>query len=106
MQFAFFHLHKVILNPNHKSYYSDIDLKILNESRTIVPCGLFTWDVKEVPKDIAEIDLSKAFTSKFIGIIKIAIFTQFDVWRKFNPATMDIQQMPDLTLFYVEVKSV
>lgn len=106
MQFAFFHLHKVILNPNHKSYYSDIDLKMLNESRTIVPCGLFTWDVKEVPKDIAEIDLSKAFTSKFIGIIKFAIFTQFDVWRKFNPATMDIQQMPDLTLFYVEVKSV
>eukprot|EP00438_Fugacium_kawagutii_P006184 Skav207472 [mRNA] locus=scaffold3545:496284:499559:- [translate_table: standard] len=106
MQFAFFHLNKVTLNPSHKSYYSDIDLKILNESRTIVPCGLFTWDAKEVPKDIAEIDLSKAFTSSFINILKIGIFTQFDVWRKFDATTMDFQQMPDLTLYYVEVKSV
>lgn len=71
MQLAFFHLSKAILNPNHNSYYSDIDLKILNESRTIVPCGLFTWDVTEVPKDIAEIDLSKAFTSKLIEIKKL-----------------------------------
>eukprot|EP00438_Fugacium_kawagutii_P013577 Skav212334 [mRNA] locus=scaffold5228:693:3725:+ [translate_table: standard] len=103
MQFAFFHLNKVILNPSHKSYYSDIDLKILNESRTVVPCGLLTWDGEKVPKDIAELDLSKAFTSKFIEIMKIAIFTQFDVWRKFDDTTMDIQQMPDLTMLYVEV---
>lgn len=103
MQFAFFHLHKAVFNPNHKSYYSDIDLKILNESRTIVPCGLFTDDIKEVPKDIAEIDLSKAFTSKFIEILKICIFTQFDVWKGFDATTMDIQQMPDLTLYFVKV---
>ena len=102
MQFAFFHLHKAVFNPNHKSYYSDIDLKILNESRTIVPCGLFE-EVKNIPKDIAELDLSKAFTSKFIEILKIAIFTQFDVWRKFDATTMDIQQMPDLTLYCVKI---
>eukprot|EP00438_Fugacium_kawagutii_P023181 Skav227407 [mRNA] locus=scaffold5580:24324:27602:- [translate_table: standard] len=102
MQFAFFNLNKAVLNPNHKSYYSDIDLKILNESRTVIPCGLFE-ELEFIPRDIAEIDLSKAFTSSLINILKIGIFTQFDSWKSFDATTLDIQQMPDLTLYYIEI---
>ena len=103
MQLAFLNLNKAVFNPNHKSFYSDIDLKILNESRTIVPCGLLE-EVKNIPKDIAELDESKAFTSSFINILKICIFTQFDIWKRFDATTMDFQQMPDLALYYIEVK--
>ena len=95
-----FNMNKSIFNEKHKSYYTDVDIDILNECRTIVPSGLI--NNPEVEKNVAEIDINKAFTKAFTSIKKIPIFRQFDIWRKWS-SEFNIDDMPNLTLYMVEV---
>ena len=96
-----FNMNKSIFNEKHKSYYTDVDIDILNECRTIVPSGMISGK-PEVEKNVAEIDINKAFTKAFTSIKKIPIFRQFDIWRKWSN-TLNIDDMPSLTLHMVEV---
>ena len=64
----------------HKSFYNKVDLEIYDEAKTIPPAGLFT-DKGSIPKDITEIDITKAYTSRLIEITQIPVFNQFDVWK-------------------------
>ena len=91
---AMFKMNKSIFNENHKSYYTDTDIEILDECRTIVPAGLIKKP--EVEKNVAEIDINKAFTKAFTSIKKIPIFRQFDIWRKWS-SELNVNDMPSLT---------
>ena len=76
-----FHFNKSLFNPLHKSFYNKVDLEIYDEAKTIPPAGLFT-DKGSIPKDLTEIDITKAYTSRLVGITQIPVFNQFDVWKK------------------------
>ena len=102
MNKAIFNFNKALFLANHKSYYNDIDIKILDETRTVVPVGRL-WD-KISMKGKSELDETKAFTKAFIDIIEIPVFCQFDVWKHFNN-TLDIDELHELTLYYVKIDS-
>ena len=97
---AMFNMNKSIFNENHKSYYTDTDIEILDECRTIVPVGII--QKPEIEKNVAEIDINKAFTKAFTSIKKIPIFRQFDIWRKWS-SELNVNDMPSLTLYMVKV---
>ena len=90
-----------IFNEKHKSYYTDTDIDILNECRTIVPSGIIKKP--EVEKKVAEIDINKAFTKAFTSIKTIPMSRQFNIWRKWS-SKLNTDDMPSLTLYMVEVK--
>ena len=69
-----------LFKSEHKSYYSKQDIDILDESRTVVPIGLFT----EVVDDLVAIDVSKAFTHAFSQSVEIPIFNGFDSFTIYN----------------------
>jgi len=95
---AMFDFNKSLFNPLHKSFYNDIDIAILDEARTVVPVGLL-YD--KVPKEIVEIDISKAFTSAFMKIKEIPLFNQFDTWKVYDE-NVDINSLHELTLYFIE----
>ena len=100
MNLAMYNFNKSLFNPFHKSYYSELDIKILNESRTVVPSGLL-YPLKSIPKAITEIDITKAFTNPFINIYEIMEFCQFDKWQVYDD-TVDFDKLNAYTLLYVE----
>ena len=102
MNEAMFKFNKSLFHPLHKSFYNDIDIAILDETRTIAPLGIF-YDKKSIPKNIIELDRCKAFTKALIDIAKIFVFNQFDIWKVYND-TFDINKLNDLTIYYVHVE--
>ena len=100
MNDAMFHFNKSLFNPLHKSFYNKVDLEIYDEAKTIPPAGLFT-DKGSIPKDLTEIDITKAYTSRLVGITQVPVFNQFDVWKNYLKE-MDFNTMSDYTLFFVE----
>ena len=100
MNDAMFHFNKNLFNPLHKSFYNKVDLEIYDEAKTIPPAGLFT-DKGSIPKDLTEIDITKAYTSRLVGITQVPVFNQFDVWKNYLKE-MDFNTMSDYTLFFVE----
>ena len=100
MNLAMYNFNKSLFNPFHKSYYSELDIKILNESRTVVPNGLL-YQFKDIPKAITEIDITRAFTNPFINIYKIMEFCQFDKWNVYDE-TVVYDRLNDYTLLYLE----
>ena len=103
MNEAMFKFNKSLINPQHKSFYNDIDLKILDETRTIPPLGLF-YDRGSIPDSIIELDRCKAYTKAFIDIAWIFVFNQFDIWGVYDD-TVDFKKLHRLTLYYVKVHS-
>ena len=97
---AMFNFNRSLFNPKHKSFYNDIDIAILNESRTIVPVGLLC---DNVPEEIVEIDRTKAFTHASLLITEIPVFNQFDIWRVYTDE--DINTLHELTIYYVEIRN-
>ena len=69
--------HKIFMN-GHKSYYTDLDLDILDEYRTRPIVG----NLKAVANksEMVEIDLSKAYTAALSDITEIPIFNEFDAF--------------------------
>ena len=101
MNEAMFKFNKSLLNPIHKSHYNDIDITILDDARTIAPLGLI-WEKKNIPKDIIELDICKAFTKAFMDISKVIVFNQFDVWKACD-TTFNIDNHHELTMYYIRV---
>ena len=95
MNKAMFNFNKSLFILSHKSFYNDIDIKILNETRTVAPSGLL-WDKFNLMRK-TEIDENKAFTKGFIDITEIPVFNQFDNWKEYNDA-INIDELHDLTL--------
>ena len=103
MNKAMFDFNKALCNPIHKSFYSDIDIKILNEARTVVALGKLCDKIdKALLNDIIEIDVSKAFTHAFLQIDEVPVFNQFDTWNIYNKETHDFRNLHKLTLYYVK----
>ena len=101
MNKAMFRFHKGLINPTHKSFYNDIDVKFFQEAKTIVATGMFGNISGNERRNLVELDRSKAFTSALLQIEEVPVFTQFDVWTKYNRKIHDISKMHDLTLYYV-----
>jgi len=105
--------HYQLFKNEHKSYYTQQDLDILNECRTTANVGWLT----ELPKgrvilptqytrkafrkaDLAEIDQNKAFTAAFMKIRAVPVFNEFDTWQPYT----EPQPLRDLSLYLVEAK--
>lgn len=71
-----------ILRNEHKSYYNQQDIDIMNECRTLANCGLM--DPITNISNLVEIDMSKAYSSAFAKITKIPIFNNFDIWQPYE----------------------
>ena len=108
MNLAMFNFYKALLIPSQKSFYNDIDIKILDETKTIVPCGWFysgdsldyiKHKISKQSVQAAEIDISKAFTSMFLKMDEKPVFNQFDIWKPYDGK---IHEYHDLTLCYVK----
>lgn len=102
MNEALFNFNKTMFSPSHKSFYNDIDIDILDETRTIVPSGTFCKKILLHEK--SEIDVRKAFTHSGTVIDEIPVFNQFDIWKEYD-GTIDVNDLHNLTLYYVELKS-
>ena len=106
MNKAMFDFNKALCNPIHKSFYSDIDIKILNEARSVVPLGKLCDKIdKAILNNIIEIDVSKAFTNAFLQIDEVPVFNQFDTWNIYNKETHNFRNLHKLTLYYVKNKN-
>ena len=64
-----------VLRNEHKSYYSQQDIDIMSECRTIANCGVM--DKITNISNLIEIDISKAYSAAFAKITKIQIFNNF-----------------------------
>ena len=123
MNKAMFKFNKALFNPLHKSFYTDTDIDVLDEYRTIVPSGKIQDKYRHIEyrekfnqmtgkvenqeyhhfieashKNSCEIDMTKAFTHALTKMKKIPVFNQFDKWVKYNG-----EEIEDLVLYTVEV---
>ena len=76
--------HRIFLN-GHKSYYTDIDIDILDEYRTRPLVGNLST-IPAVP--MAEIDVTKAYTSALGSITEIPIFNEFDAFVPYDGSSI------------------
>ena len=95
---AMFDFNSKVFSESHKSDYSELDVAILDECRTVVPSGYLDKHVDV--KQLVEIDKTKAFTWAFTQIKEIPVFSEFDDWMKWNDTKIE-----DLNLYMVEVYS-
>ena len=93
---AMFDFNSKVFSESHKSDYSELDVAILDECRTIVPSGYFVKNVDV--KQLVKIDKTKAFTWAFTQIKEIPVFSEFDDWKRWNDTKIE-----DLNLYMVEV---
>ena len=94
-----FKFHKKLFTENHKSYYTDLDVEILDECRTIVPYGRFKHLVKDT--ELCSIDKRKAFSKSASDIVKVPAFKEFDVWKPYGDKS-DVHKYGDYTLYLVK----
>jgi len=84
-----------IFKNDHKSYYTNIDVDILDEYRTIPNAYMF--DNKTIPSDLVEIDVTRAYTAAFTKIDRIPIFNEFDCFIRYTN-----QEIGELNLYIIE----
>ena len=94
-----FKFHKKLFTENHKSYYTDLDVELLDECRTIVPYGSFNHLVKDT--ELCSIDKRKAFSKSASDIVKVPVFKEFDVWKPYGDKS-DVHKYGDYTLYLVK----
>ena len=94
-----FKFHKKLFSENHKSFYSDLDVEILDECRTVVPFGSFKHLLDDVEK--CSIDTRKAFSKAGSDIVKVPVFKEFDVWKPYGDKA-DVNRFGDYTLYLVK----
>ena len=94
-----FKFHKKLFTENHRSYYTDLDVEILDECRTIVPYGSFKHLVKDT--ELCSIDKRKAFSKSASDIVKVPVFKEFDVWKPYGDKS-DVNRFGDYTLYLVK----
>ena len=94
-----FKFHKKLFTENHRSYYTDLDVEILDECRTIVPYGSFKHLVKDT--ELCSTDKRKAFSKSASDIVKVPVFKEFDVWKPHGDKS-DVNRFGDYTLYLVK----
>ena len=82
----------------HKSFYTQEDVDILDEYRTFANVGWLRPRPKGL-RDLVEIDRNKAFTAAFSEITQIPIFNEFDNFRAYQGEAIE-----DLTLYVVRAE--
>ena len=100
---AFFNFNKGMFNPNHKSYYNNDDLKIFSMAHSIAPSGYFESIIEGKDTHI-ELDRRKAYTKSTIDIVEVPVFSEFDIWKKYDYSKNDFNKMNALTLYLVKSK--
>ena len=96
MSLQFQTFHKKLFKLSIRSSYSDEDIKILDEHRTVANVGFF----KERVEGLIEIDVSKAYTHAFTNISEVTVFNEFD---NFEPYTND--DINDLSLYLIKTNT-
>lgn len=101
--------HYQLFKTEHKSYYDQQDLDILDECRTVANVGwlksLTSWSSNSKYHrahtisqcNLVEIDISKAYTGAFMRIKAIPVFNEFDTWAPYNG-----EAIRKLSLYLVE----
>ena len=100
---AFFNFNKGMFNPNHKSYYHNDDLKIFSMAHSIAPSGYFE-SIIEGKNTHIELDRRKAYTKSTMDIFTVPVFSEFDIWLKYDYSKNDFNKMNALTLYLVKSK--
>ena len=99
---AFFNFNKGMFNPNHKSYYHNDDLNIFSVAHSIAPSGYFE-SIIEGKNTHIELDRRKAYTKSTIDIVfEVPVFSDFDIWKKYDYSKNDFNKMNALTLYLVK----
>ena len=88
--------YKSLFSKNHKSYYSDVDINILDEYRTIANNGILIDNNFNV-SNLIEIDMSKAYTYSFSEINEIPVFNIFDNFEYYKNEPIN-----DLSLYIIK----
>ena len=100
MSKAMYEFNKGLFNPLHKSYYNEVDMKVMKDSRAIPPIGRLCSPSSDAK--LAEIDIRKAYTHALNQVVEIPKFTEFDVWKPYDyNAEYDLSP---LTLYYVRAE--
>ena len=84
---------KSLFLNGHKSYYTDVDVKILDEYRTIANSGMFI----DSKIDVVEIDMSKAYTFALSQITEVPVFNIFDNFEYYSHEPIN-----ELSLYIIE----
>ena len=100
---AFFNFNKGMFNPNHKSYYHNDDVKIFSTAHSIAPSGYFKSIIEGKNRHI-ELDRRKAYTKSAIDIVEVPVYSEFDIWKKYDYGKNDFNKMNALTLYLVKSK--
>ena len=86
---------KSLFIVGHKSFYSDVDIQILDEYRTVANIGLFNNNF--IKEDLIELDISKAYTYALSQITEIPVVNEFDNFEYYNNDTIN-----ELSLYIVK----
>ena len=100
---VFFNFNKGMFNWNHKSYYHDDDVKIFLKNHTIAPSG-YLKIVGDSENKFVELDRRKAYTKSTIDIFEVPVFSEFDIWKRYDCSKNDFNKMKDLILYLVRSK--
>ena len=100
---AFFNFNKGMFNPNHKSYYHNDDLNIFSMAHSIAPSGYFEGIIEGKDTHI-ELDRRKAYTKSTMDVFEVPVFSEFDIWLKYDYNKNDFNKMNALTLYFVKSK--
>ncbi|MFM7979759.1 MAG: hypothetical protein ACKPKO_10625 [Candidatus Fonsibacter sp.] len=104
--------HYQLFKSEHKSYYGARDLEILDECRAVANVGWLRRLLQErlsrhhrpLPIDqgnLAEIDVSKAYTGACIRIRAVPVLNKFDIWQPYQHK----ERINRLNLYLVEADS-
>ena len=99
----FFNFNKGMFNPNHKSYHNNDDLKIFSMAHSIAPSGYFESIIEGKDTHI-ELDKRKAYTKSTMDVFEVPVFSEFDIWKKYDYSKNDFNKMNALTLYLVKSK--
>ena len=73
------------LKMEHKSYYTEQDMVILDNCRTIANVGWLKLPGSSAKEQqLIEIDMTRAYTWAFCEIKHIPVFNEFDIWKPFK----------------------
>ena len=72
-----------MLKQDHKSYYSEQDVEIMDEYHSEAPVG-WIKDRRYNRQKLIEIDKSKAYTDAFSKIKLVPVFNEFDQWKPYK----------------------
>ena len=89
-----------MLKQDHKSYYSEQDVEIMDEYRSTANVGWMMNQTRNKSK-LVEIDVGKAYTAAFCKIKLIPVFNEFDIWKPYKG-----EPVKDYNLYVVRVRNV